>query len=369
MMRNVKLRIFLFCSLCICPVYAQDGKASKSTTVAAFRGTAITQEEVQQAAAQDLDVLEIQHLQAEANYRRAKHQAVEAALARIVEDRLLDAEVSSRGITRQALLDKELAGKVKEPTMEDMDAHYPPGRQPTGDSREKVFARMQQFFRSENYNKAKAEYVAQLKKKYGVSVTLQPYRLKVDAAGSPSKGSDTAPVTMVEFSNFQCTSCGQFEAAMQDILKKYGKHVRLVYRNFAVGQSYAEMAAEASLCAADQGRFWEMHDLLSQSKQPEPQFLNMYASRVNLNLENFSSCMSSRLHADKVKQDSHAAAGLGVTGTPALFVNGRPILVLRDADEIAKVIEEELRGSSRLSGAQTEKTHSQQASNLPANRK
>jgi len=351
-MSRVNLGIFAaVCAACFLfgfAAYPQNTMSAREARVGSVKGMPITTEDLNEAAANDLQRAELQHLQAEAAYTRATHLALEKALAKIIEDRVLDAEAASKGLTKQALLDKELAGKVKEPTPEDLDAHYPFDKRLTGDSRDKVFARMKQALRTENYNKAKAAYVAQLKKKYGVKESLRPFRLTVATAGSPSVGPDAAPVTVVEFSDFQCSSCGSFEKSLRDLQKKYGDQVRLVFRNFANEQPYAQMAAEAALCAGDQGRFWEMHDSLFQSGHPEPQYLNFHAVRLNLDLPEFSACMSSGRKAESVRKDLYAAAGLGVTNAPAVFVNGRPVLALRGVEDIAALIDEELNSTVQL---------------------
>jgi hypothetical protein len=104
---------------------------------------AITEQEAKRAAAEQKQRLELQHLQAEARYARAKHKALADGLERLIDDNVLDGEASSRGITTPALLEKELAEKVKEPTMEDLKAHYPPDQVPAPGTRDKIFARMQ----------------------------------------------------------------------------------------------------------------------------------------------------------------------------------------------------------------------------------
>ena len=331
---------------------AQSGKKSESATVGSFMGAAITEEEARNAAAQQMQRLELQRLQAQGNYTRAMHQALAEGLERVIEDKVLDAEASSRGITTHALLEKELAGKIKEPTMEDLKAHYPPDQVPAPETRDRIFARMQSYLRAASYNKAKAEYVAQLKKKYKVTETLKPLRLSVDTDGCPTLGPDTAPVTVVDFTDFQCSSCGGFDQAVLKLVKRYVGQVRLVYRSFAMQQPYSEAAAQAALCAGEQGRFWEMHDLL-QSGHPEPQFFNMHALSLNLNLQNFGACMSTGRYADKVNKDLYAGAALGVTGTPSLFINGRPVFAPRTIEDVSKVIDEELHRLPRVSGAAT----------------
>ena len=357
---------FMVCILCFHPLRAQDGKAVKTAPVATFKGTPITQEDLRTAAARDLERAEIRHLQADAEYTRAKHMALEAALVRLIEDKVLEAEAASRRMTKEALLEKEVAGKVKEPTMEDLNAHYPADRLPTAETREKVFARMKEFLKTENYNKAKAEYVAGLKKKYGVTESLKPLRFKVETAGSPSVGPDEAPVTVVEFEDFQCRTCGNFEMKLQSLLKLYGDQVRVVYRSYPADQNpLAGKAAEAALCAADQGRFRQMQAMLFQMDHLEERDLFGGAGLLKLNMEDFGACLSSGRHAEKVKKDLYAAAGLGVTSAPALFVNGRPVL-LHSFDDITKVIDEELKGSSRLPGSASDSNKSQgQTSNMP----
>jgi protein-disulfide isomerase len=112
--------------------------------------------------------------------------------------------------------------------------------------------------KAQNYEKAKAELVDRLKKTYGVTVALRPWRVNVKTEGSPSLGPASAPVTMVEFSDFQCPFCSRLSDTLQQVLSKYSKEVRLVYRQFPLSQIHlnAEKAAEASRCAAEQGHFF-----------------------------------------------------------------------------------------------------------------
>jgi protein-disulfide isomerase len=154
-------------------------------------------------------------------------------------------------------------------------------------------------------------------------------------------------VTVVLFSDFQCTACRGFEPALQDMLKKYGSQVRLVYRSFTFGLPIAAEAARAALCAGDQQRFWDLHDQILRSGRPDLEFLNMNAAAIRLNMEEFGACLGSGHYADAVRRDTYEAAALGVTSTPALFVNGRPLLAPRSVDEVAQLIDDELFHISR----------------------
>ncbi len=168
------IAVFTACFLLGSPVFPQNTKAAKGPAAGSSKGTTITMEEVNKAAINEMDRVELKHLQAEAAYTRSKHMALEHALDHVIENKVIEAEAASQGMRAQALLDKELAGKVKEPALEDLDAHYPPNSRPTGDTRDKMFACMQHYLETENYNKAKAGYVAQLKKKYAVTENLKP---------------------------------------------------------------------------------------------------------------------------------------------------------------------------------------------------
>ena len=351
--RHSNIHVYALLAAAFCGVYAaaQNTKTAKSSVVGTFKGADITDEDLRRNAASELELIEIRHLQADAAYERARHQALETALSRIIEDKVLDAEAASRSMTREALLAKELAGKVKKPTMEDLNGHYPANVPLNAENRDKAFARMEPMLKEENYKKAKAEYVAQLKLKYGVKESLEPQRLKVDTTGSPFIGPETAPVIIVEFGDFQCSTCAAFESAMMELQKKYPTQVRLVFKSFSLDRQHAEGAAEAALCAADQGRFWDMHDLLFRTGHAEPEHLNMHATMLNLNMEAFGACMNSGRHAEAVKKDLFAGARLGVLNAPAVFVNGRPLATPHSEAEVARVVEQELRRSTRATAA------------------
>jgi protein-disulfide isomerase len=175
---------------------------------------------------------------------------------------------------------------------------------------------------------------------------MKPLRLDVKTADRPASGPAGAPVTVVEFSDFQCAACGAFEATLRGALQKYGQQVRLVFRNFVMPQDVkAEKAAEAALCASDQGRFWEMHKLLFQANRLEERDLMAAAAFLDLDLESFAACLGSGRHAAKVKQDLYDAAAVGVTSAPVFFINGRMLVSPRNVGDITKLVEEELQSS------------------------
>jgi protein-disulfide isomerase len=330
--------------------YAQTAKSTDPSVVAVIQGKAITREELDKYSAKDLEQLNLERIQFNANWERNRSQLLERDLSRLLEDKLLAAEAAQSGVSTQQLLDKELSGKVKEPTEADVQAYYENNKQRINQPLLQIGSQIYQFLKTQSYNAAKSAYVDQLKLKYGVTQYLQPPRAVVETAGHPSTGPERAPVTLVEFSDFQCPYCAKLFTTLLDVKKKYGTQIRLVYKNFPLSQihPYAEKAAEAGLCAADQGHFWEMHDLLFQSQgQLKEDDLKSRAAQLSLNMDAFNSCLASGQNEAKVRQDLIDGARLGINGTPALFINGRLLPGAVPIGDIERVIDEELKSAAQ----------------------
>jgi protein-disulfide isomerase len=178
----------------------------------------------------------------------------------------------------------------------------------------------------------------------GGPIPGEPTRVKVATTG-PAKGPANAPVTIVEFSDFQCPYCGRLSPTLKQVEQKYGDKVRLVYRQYPLPfHRFAQKAAEASLCANDQGKFWQMHDAIFADQQAlEVAQLKSKATDLGLNTEQFNQCIDLGRHAAAIQADVKDGAAAGVTGTPALFVNGRLILGAVPLEQITSVIDDELK--------------------------
>jgi protein-disulfide isomerase len=165
------------------------------------------------------------------------------------------------------------------------------------------------------------------------------------------KGDPNAPITIVEFSDFQCPYCGRFDAdAGQKIDEQYVEAglVLFGYQHFAFLGPESQKAAEASECAAEQDAFWPYHDLLFGRLMGEnqgslsPAGLSQYAAEVGLDTEAFEDCLNSGKYASLVNSQTSGAQSLGVTGTPAFLVNGRPLVGAQPFEVFEQVIEAEL---------------------------
>lgn len=324
---------------------AQEKSSSGAKTVATIKGAVISEEELNRAATPDLEKLELQRLQSEANFIRSRQQILENTLKRLVEERLLDAEAARQGIKAKDLLAKEVDQKVKDPTTEEVNSFYEANKSRIPTPREQVAGQIQQYLKQQNHNKLKDELIDRLKKENQVTLALEPLRTNVEVAGQPSKGPAQAPVTIVEFSDFQCPYCKNFTDTLYRVLKDFSPDVRLVFRQLPLSEIHplAEKAGEASLCAQEQGKFWEMHDLMFKDQANlKVEDLKAKAAGLGLDAAAFNSCLDSGKYAQTIRQDIRDGALAGASGTPAAFINGRFVGGARPYDELAAMVKEEL---------------------------
>jgi protein-disulfide isomerase len=152
-------------------------------------------------------------------------------------------------------------------------------------------------------------------------------------------------VTIVEFSDFECPYCSRVVPSLDQVVAKYEDSVRLVFRQFPLTSIHAQAqkAAEASLCADEQGRFWDMHDaMFAQQKELAVPQLKELAASLELDGEAFAECLDSSKFAAQVAADLRAGQAAGVSGTPAMFINGRFVNGAVPYETLAAIIDEEL---------------------------
>ncbi len=148
----------------------------------------------------------------------------------------------------------------------------------------------------------------------------------VDPDRDHIRGSEDAPVTLVEYGDYECPYCGQAEVVIRELLESFGDDLRYVWRHLPLNDvhPHAQMAAEAAEAAAAQGAFWEMHDkLINHQDALEPLDLGRYAEALGLDVERFWDELRRRVHAARVAEDVASADASGVAGTPSFFINGR----------------------------------------------
>ncbi len=159
-------------------------------------------------------------------------------------------------------------------------------------------------------------------------------------------GSESAPVTLVEYGDYECSFCDEAYLAVKNVQRHLGDRLRFVFRNFPIGtiHPHAEHAAEAAEAAAAQGMFWEMHDLLYEHQQTlgDPH-LRAFAEQLGLDLDRFDRDMSEHTLADRVREDFMGGVRSGVNGTPSFFINGARYDESWDEDSLRGALEQAAR--------------------------
>ena len=279
-------------------------------------------------------------------------------LDHMIDTELIAAAAKKANLTPDAYLARELHGKGDMVTEADAkkyyDAHKAGIDAQTGNRgydaiKTLLIGAMQ---RHEDRERRDA-LVAKLRSEAKVKVALVAPRVAVASAGHPWTGGKDAPVTIVEFSDFQCPYCRAAEPVLKQIRAKYGDKVKLVYMDFPLGMHpHAMDAAVAGRCAADQDKFWEMHDaMFSDQAKLDAANLKASASKAGLDAKKFDACFDAKSGAAGIKADQTQGEQLGVSGTPTFFVNGREMVGMESAKGFSDVIDEEL---SHAKGTQTQ---------------
>lgn len=190
----------------------------------------------------------------------------------------------------------------------------------------------------EKIDKASARAAAPAQRQTGPD-PARAYNLP--AGKSPVKGPEDAPITIVEFSDYQCPFCARSEPLVHEALAAYPKQARLIFKHFPLTSIHPQAmpAAQAAAAAQKQGKFWEMHEkLFANQRALAPEQLKQYAQEIGLNVAQFEADMQSEEIKTVVQEDMQLAQRAGVRGTPTIFVNGK-ILQQRSLDGFKQMID------------------------------
>jgi len=164
---------------------------------------------------------------------------------------------------------------------------------------------------------------------------------EVDPERDHARGSEDAPVTLIEYGDYECSYCGQAEVVIRELLDSFGDELRYVWRHLPLSDVHpnAQMAAEAAEAAAAQGKFWEAHDtLINNPDDLAPPDLGGYAERLGLDVDRFWEELRNREHTARVSRDVASADASGVAGTPTFFINGRRHQGAYDAETLTEAV-------------------------------
>jgi protein-disulfide isomerase len=328
------------------PAPSAPSSTSSATdeTLAVIDGVAITRADLEAAIGDQLSTLEYQ-------YGSQLYSLLDAGLREVVRERLMDAEAAARGVTLEELMSSEIDAKVSV-TEADVEAWYVANQaRLQGRPLAALRVPIRQFLVDEQRDRLLGEFTDGLADGREVEILLEPYRVDFDNDNHPAYGPADAPVTVVEFSDFECPYCSGFTTTLDQLKAEYEGKVRLVYWQLPLSQIHAnaQKAAEASLCAEDQNMFWELHDaMFAEQSMLSVADLKRKAGRLGLDQATFDACLDSGEHAPRVAADVRMAERLGISGTPAVFVNGRPVEGgAIPLDMLVEIVEDELARSGR----------------------
>ena len=266
----------------------------------------------------------------------------------LIAQRLFAQEAAKRGISVAALVDAEVTAKVSLVTEKEIEDFYQANKDRMRGDEADVRQKIRAFLQQQKLTTRREAFVESLRSQGKVIVRLQPppaIRVEVPTEGAPIRGAADAPVTIVEFSDFECPFCKQTHPTLKQLLDRYPGKVRLAYRDFPLDSIHpqARRAAEAARCASDQGKFWEYHDVLfTQSPQLALEDLRRYAGQVGLDVTKFDGCLAAGVNKAAVQRDLDEGNRLGITGTPAFFINGRTLTGAQPPEAFTRLIEQEL---------------------------
>ena len=269
------------------------------------------------------------------------------SIDQLVGDYLIEEAAKKAGVPKEKFLEDEVTKRRGQVTDDEILKVYEQNKDRVGSQTvEQLRGSITQFILRNRDAQNVAILVDELRKTGPpVKVALSPPRYEVAIADhDPSRGPADAPITIVEFSEYQCPFCGRVTPTLKQLEKKYAGKVRLVFKDFPLpNHAQAPKAAEAAHCAGEQSKYWELHDrLFANQQQLQIADLKKYAGEVGLDQANFDQCLDSGKHAANVQADVDLGSQMGVQSTPTVYINGRIVTGAQPAAVFESIIDEEL---------------------------
>jgi protein-disulfide isomerase len=276
--------------------------------------------------------------------RNQEYEIKRKALDGVIEEKMLDAAAKKKGLSTEQFLVQQVDSKVPDPSDDEIHGYYMGLKERINRPFADVKVQLKEGLKRSMVQQARQDYTKTLRADSKVVVLMSAPRIEVNSDPARVRGNPKAPVRIVEFSDYQCPYCHQVEPTVKALLAKYGDKVSLSYRDFPLTQihSQAEIAAEASRCALEQGKFWEYHDQLFATSKLEKEDLFEYARNVKLDEKQFGACLASEKYKTDIEKDLEAGRKAGITGTPGFFINGVEASGNQPPESFARIIDDEL---------------------------
>ena len=278
-------------------------------------------------------------------FEQKQYELRAQAVERFLSEQALELQVAEKKANDiPKLLEDEVFVKLQDVSDKEVEAFYQENKSRIGDrSADEVKPMIKEYLGQQRREEAVREYVMGLRKRHKGKSFLEPPRVKVEAKGF-SRGPADAPITIVEFADYECGFCSRVLGTMDDIMKKYPGKVRIVFRDFPLNfHPNATLAAVAARCAGAQGKFWEMHGRLfdNQSALNRENFTK-WAAELKLEEKSFAACLDNPAISAAVQADLEDGSAVGVSGTPAFFINGVSLSGAQPLEAFVPIIDREL---------------------------
>jgi protein-disulfide isomerase len=314
---------------------AATGQSNSSDVVVVVGGHKFTMAEVEQKESSRL-------LQARNTY----YQSQKTAINHFIEEQVLEQKAQAEHLTVDELVQRDIASKVTDPTEDQMRVYYE--GLGTEDPFEKVRPQILSHIHDLRVAKVRAEYIKNLKGQTDVAITIFPPGAEMSVDGAPIIGAKNAPVTLVEYADYECPYCQAVYPDLKKLEHDFDGKLSVVFKDCPLPMhSHAKKAAEAAMCAGSQGKFWEFHNMLFENRKLEVPQLKEDAQSLGLNVAEFDKCLDSGAEAPKVQKGFEEAQALGLTGTPSFFINGHFYSGAMKYEALREVVEQELAAASR----------------------
>ena len=314
---------------------AAAAAAGDAKPVATVAGQTITLDDVDASASSQLQRI-----------RQQEYQIRMEALQGLIQSKLIAAEAAARKVSEADLLKAEVVDKSPAVSPDDVQKFYDANK---ARLQNKTFDEtkdtIQNMLNQQKQSERRSQFLTELSQKADVKVLLDPPRVAVKVPDTaPTIGSAAAPVTIVEWSDYQCPFCRRAHPTVEQVLNEYKDKIRFVYRDYPLPfHQQAMPASEAVHCAEDQGKFWEYHRNLFEVQGDLSQAdLSKRATDIGLDAAAFSACVQSKKHDAAIQSAASDGSAAGVTGTPAFFINGRMLVGAQPIEQFRDIINDEL---------------------------
>lgn len=301
--------------------------------VAVVDGVEITDQELTIAAKDQLHKIEGQI-----------YQIKRSVLDNLVEQKMLEVAAKKAGVSVDDYLKSEVDAKVTEPSEADLKEMYEARKNKDTPAFEVVKPQIVAYIKRTRQAQIEQDMYEKIRKDSNVVIKLEPPRVKIDISGQPSMGPESAPVTLIEVSDYQCPFCKRIQPTLDQVMQTYQGKIRRVFLDFPLSfHADSPKAHEAAHCAGEQDKYFEMyHRIFGNQASIKVPDLKKYAQEINLDMSKFEQCLDSGKFTAQVQKNMSIGAASGVSGTPAFFINGVMLSGAQPFSSFKEVIDNEL---------------------------